>query len=152
MMLGLIIVVILVGLFCIQCGSETAHHRQPTVAAPDGSKTAVQTLRRLNPNGFIAEEDGLVCMIEDHTDPDGRMFRLEYISTPDGRHAVAYCRHSPWSNSTPHQLSGGLICIGPGGHNPVVRQSAYTLDHVVPRARFWCTAASVYHETGEFPQ
>ena len=124
----------------------------PAARRPLSSTRAYEILRRLNPNGLIGEENGCVCMIEDHTDPDGRMFRLEYQSTRDGRHAVAWCRHNPWGSvSDTHTTNGGLICVGPGGHGPRPASSRYNLEFVVTRARFWCTAISVYHETGNFP-
>ena len=121
-------------------------------AATPVKTVAFGIMRNFNSNGLIGVDNNNICMIEDHTDPDGRMFRLEYQSTPDGRRAVAWCRHNPWGSvSDLHTLRGGLICIGPGSHSPDPAQSPHDLDTVIRRARFWCTAISVYHETGEFP-
>ena len=67
----------------------------PVHQGPIENARAFQIMRRLNQNALTAIEGGCICMIEDHADPDGRMFRLEYQSTPDGRHAVAWCRPTP---------------------------------------------------------
>ena len=113
---------------------------------------ASRVLRRLNPHGLIGVEHGYICMIEDHADPDGRLFRLEYQSTPDGCHAAAWCRYNPWGTvNDVHTTHCGLICIGPRAHGPKPSSSKYDLEFVVSRARFWCIATSVYHETGSFP-
>lgn len=120
--------------------------------APSGTP-AFRVMQRMNPNGLIAAEGRWICMIEDHADPDGRMYRLEYQSTPDGRHAIAWCRHNPWGSVNDHHtLSDGLICIGSGAHSSNPANSQFDLETVILRARFWCTAISVYHETGEFPE
>jgi len=120
-------------------------------AGPVHETPAFRIMRQFNHNGLIGAEGRFVHMIEDHRDPDGRLYRLEYVSTRDGRHAIAYCRYKPWPNGSPHLLTGGLICIGPGGHNSDTASSSYGLQYVIPRARYWCTATSVYQETGEFP-
>jgi hypothetical protein len=118
-------------------------------------RRAFEAFRAANPNGLIGIDDGFVCMIEDHADPDGNMFRLEYRSTPDGQHATAWCHYSPWcdqgSMTEPHTTHGGLICVGPHAHNPSVKSSPYDVDFVLKRARYWCTAVTVFHETGSFP-
>lgn len=113
---------------------------------------AFQIMRRFNSNGLIVSEGDFICMVEDHADPDARLFRLEYQSTPDGRSAVAWCRYNPWGSvSDAHTTNGGLICIGPGAHGPQPNGSRFDLETAILRARFWCTAISVYHETGRFP-
>ena len=122
---------------------------------PDGFAAArcraEEVMLALNPNALVVIEQGLVCSIEDVRDPDGRLFRLEYQATGDAQHAIAWARHTPWPlDNAPHQI-GGLICIGVGGHGRDVAASPYTLSQVVPRARFWCIAVSVYFETGTFP-
>ena len=120
---------------------------QPVTSTP-----AFRVMRVFNPNGLIGVDDGNICMVEDCTDPDGRMYRIEYQSTPDARHAIAWCRYSPWGSvSQPHTINGGMICIGAGAHDSRPGHSRYDLETVIRRARFWCTAVSVYHETGEFP-
>jgi len=118
------------------------------------STAAFRVMRHHNPQGLIGVDNGVICMIEDHTDPDGRMFRLEYQSTPDGQHAIAWCRYSHWGNvdSERHISNGGVICVGPTAHTPTPAESDYDLDYVVPKARYWCTAISVFHETGHFPR
>ena len=101
-------------------------------------------LRGFNPKGLIGLENGFFCMIEDHADPDGRLFRLEYQSTPDGRRAVAWCRYNPWGSvHDMHTTSGGLICIGSSAHGPTPAYSSYDLNYVIPRARFWCTRIEI---------
>lgn len=125
---------------------------QGNAGQPLEQARAYQIMRRHNPNGMIGLEDRIVCMIEDHTDPDGRLFRIEYQSTSDGRHANAWVRHNPWGPVTDmHTINGGMICIGAGSHDSNPTRSPYDLETVITKARFWCIAISVYHETGEFP-
>jgi len=117
-------------------------------------------MHRLNPNALIGLENGTEIMIEDWSDPDGRIYRMEYQSTPDGLHAIAFCRFNPWGeqgNVTAgvsalqgHVFSDGSICMG-SGHSGSVRSSRYTLETVLQRGRFWCTAFSVFKESGRFP-
>lgn len=112
---------------------------------------AFEIVRRLNGNCLIGIEGQFVCAIEDHADDDGRIFRLEYQSTFDGRRAVAWCRYNPWGSvSDVHTTGGGLICLGTG-HSARPTASPFDLETAVLRARFWCTAVSVFHETGSFP-
>lgn len=113
---------------------------------------AFRILRRYNRNAIIGTERGIVCAIEDHADPDGRIFRIEYQGTPDGQHANAWVRHNPWGSiSDMHTINNGMICIGRGAHDANPRRSQYDLETVIKKARYWCTAISVYHETGDFP-
>ncbi len=120
---------------------------------------ASRIARGLNDNALIAFENGHVVAIEDHNDPDGRMYRLEYRSTQDGRHAVGYCLSNPWNRrerndgvgfSTGHVASDGFLCLGSRATRDVA-SSPFDLDYVIRRSRYWCTAFSVYKETDEFP-
>jgi len=113
-----------------------------------------------NRNALIGRDaDGAICMIEDWTDPDGRMYRMEYRSTPDGNHALAFCRHNPWGGgpnsgvnyATGHVNTDGLLCIG-NDHGSDYARSPYNLATVIMRGRYWCTGFSVLKETGSFPQ
>ena len=123
--------------------------------------TAELIMRRFNPNGLIGEDErGRVCLIEDCVDDpsDGRIYRIEIVATPDGRHALAYCRYNPWGAlnggeeyQTGHVDSSGFLCLGPDHRGKDVESSPYELSFVIKRARYWCTAFSVLKETGEFP-
>ena len=113
----------------------------------------------LNRNALIGVDNGEVAIIEDVTDPDGRMYRMEYRSTPDGRHATAFCRFNPWGDTpdagedpiSSHVFSDGSICMGEHHFGGNLHSSPYDLETVVTRARFWCTGFSVLKETGRFP-
>jgi hypothetical protein len=117
-------------------------------------------MHRANANALVGSEDGVVVMIEDCTDPDGRIYRMEYQSTPDGRHAAAFCRFNPWgrtpnagvSSVDGHVWEDGSLCMGSRHYGGSVDGSPYDLATVIQRARYWCTAFSVLKETGEFPQ
>jgi hypothetical protein len=122
--------------------------------------TAAETIRAANPNAFIAFEDGYVVALEDHADPDGRMFRIEYRATPDGQKAIAVCRYNPWQPEDPqagedyltaHVAPDGFLCLGEGHESHAVADSPFAIDFVIRRARFWCTGFSVLKETGSFP-
>lgn len=111
------------------------------------TSSATDTMQRLNPNRLWGRENGHEVFIEDWADPDGRMYRLEYQCDTNGRSATAYCRYNPWgSNPYPatqcHLYSSGQICLGSG---------TFDLETAVERARFWCTAYSVFRESGTFP-
>lgn len=117
--------------------------------------TACDTYDDFNAHGLIAvDRDDAVCMIEDVRDPDGRMYRLEYRSTYDGLHSNAFCRFSPWGafDDYPggHADDTGFICISANIARDY-RASGVPLNILIPRARYWCTAYSVFRETGEFP-
>lgn len=121
---------------------------------------AQDTMRQVNRNAMIDSEAGIDLMIEDFTDPDGRMYRMEYQSTPDGQHAAAFCRYNPWGgpphrggedNRFSHIFSDGSICMGKEHFGGTVSDSPYSLETVINRARYWCTAYSVYMEIGKFP-
>jgi hypothetical protein len=124
---------------------------------------AVRVMRALNPNALVAEENGIAIFIEEHWDgpDDRRLFKLEYQSTVDAKHAIAICRANPWSyKSSPnagihvtrgHCFQSGLLCLN-SNHATSARQSSMDLDTVVKRARYWCTAFSVLKETGKFPR
>ena len=112
----------------------------------------------LNPNALIGTEDSTAVMIEDVADPDGRMYRMEYQSTPDSRHATARCLSNPWGGKTggdsnplrSHIFSDGTLCMGRGRTS--LFGSPFDLADVIQRSRYWCTAFSVLKETGRFPQ
>ncbi len=120
----------------------------------------VRKMRTLNPNAVVGEEGDYVVVIEDFSDPDGRMFRLEYRATPDAGRAIAYCLHNPWGmEGNPcagegyfeaHVAEDGFLCLGAASVLQLER-SPYDLDYAVRRARYWCTAFSVFEETGVFP-
>jgi hypothetical protein len=118
----------------------------------DSVEAAHAIMRRLNKNAIIGREGVFACMVEDHADPDGRWFRLEYLSTGDGKRAIAICRYNPWGSvKEMHTVGNGVICVGPGGHVTNPHESRYSLRHVISRARLWCTLVSVYHESGSWP-
>ena len=108
---------------------------------------ASELMFRFNPNAFRGLEGGGHVYIEDHTDENGDMWRLEYRTDPDGRVARAFVLHNPWganpfSPQQSHLHSTGEICLA-GGDLP--------LETAVPRARYFCTAYSFFREHGEFP-
>lgn len=111
-----------------------------------------------NPNALISMEGSALVMIEDVADPDGRIYRMEYQCTPDGRHATARCLFNPWGGKTggednPHKshvFSDGRLCMGDGRTS--LFGSSFGLADVIQRTRYWCTAFSVLKETGRFPQ
>ncbi len=118
-------------------------------------------MQRFNRNAhFLSDDGGHLGFREDVTDPDGRMYQLGYISTRDGTRAVAYCLFNPWGGegrpnagvgyATAHCAGSGFLCLGETAVTNV-ESSPYSLDFVIQRARFWCTAFSVYMEQGEFP-
>jgi hypothetical protein len=114
---------------------------------PPRAPRALDIMRRLNRHAIWSREGGREVFIEDHRDPDGRWYRLEYQSDSQGRNAVAYCRYNPWGTNTygvhqSHLFPDGRICLGNGEFN---------LEAAVQRARFWCTAYSYLREHGTFP-
>jgi len=121
---------------------------------------AEQILMVLNPNALIGEENGRVCFIEDVTDLQGREYRMEIQSTPDGQHALGWCRfnpHGPTPNAgvpfvQGHCRDDGFLCLAPNQHGDKVETSPYDAAWCVRRARYWAIAFSVLKETGEFPQ
>ena len=130
----------------------TAHLKEVSVS------TASRTMRRFNRHAVVGiEADGTVVMIEDVTDSDGRMYRLEYRSTADGRRAVAYCRWNPWSPGrspnagvsygTGHVSSSGLICVGSKATSNLA-SSPYNLEFTIRRARYWCDLFSFFKQNG----
>lgn len=119
---------------------------------------AYQQMQEFNPNALVGRDGNVEIMIEDVSDPDGRLYRMEYQSTEDGRHAIAFCRYNPWGSpdggESPlrgHCFEDGLLCMGTR-HPRSPRESSDTLAAVIQRARYWCTAFSVLKETGNFPQ
>lgn len=122
---------------------------------------AEQIIKHFNSNAVVTKENGLIVMIEDVIDPDGRVYRIEYRSTPDGKRANGYCLFNPWGGRgnpnageefvPSHVASDGFLCLKPGS-SKVVEQSPYDLEFAIKRARYWCTGFSVLKETGTFPQ
>ena len=124
---------------------------------PQAPSAAQAIMNEANPNALTGTENGVEIMIEDVSDPDGRIYRLEYQSTADGRHAIAFCRFNPWGTlnggeayEVGHVDANGFLCVGKQSVK-TVRASPYDLRYVIQRSRFWCTAFSVLKETGEFP-
>lgn len=117
---------------------------------------AFQMMKSANPNALIGPDyDGSVAMIEDHTDPDGRMYRIELKSTPDACHAIAYCRYNPWGNNPysypdSHLKDNGFICLCQNA-TETLSNSPINLKDAISRARFWCTGYSYLREHGSFP-
>tara|TARA_B100001250_G_scaffold106858_1_gene90063 strand:- start:20 stop:415 length:396 start_codon:yes stop_codon:yes gene_type:complete len=122
-----------------------------------------EIMHRLNPNALKGRDPSNAVYIEDVWDceEDARIYRIEYVSTLDGKRAIAFCRSNPWdisvvncgySFSTGHVHEDGFICIGNDNYSRNVSDSQIDLETTVERARFWCLAFSVLKETGNFPQ
>ncbi len=121
---------------------------------------AKHIIRRHNRHALTAEEGDYLVAIEEVSDTDGRMYKLEYRSTPDGRRAVAFCLYNPWGGlGNPsagedylrgHVAEDGFICVGDGSDRRL-EASPFDLDFTIRRARFWCTAFSYLKEHGSFP-
>lgn len=122
---------------------------------------AADRIRANNTNALIAYENDLTIGIEHHTDPDGRLFTLEYAATHDGDHAVSFCRYSPWGplegNWVCHVNCSGLICTGNRIHHlsisdhasyDEVKHSPYDVDWIIARSRYWTAIYSYFRETG----
>ena len=112
-----------------------------------GIVEAQRIMRGLNPNALCGREDGEIVFIEDHADPDGRLYRLEYRSNPSGSQATAWCRYKPWPDKSYsvhqcHLFGNGQICLG---------NSPYTLNDAVKRTRYWAAAYSYLREHGTWP-
>lgn len=143
---------------------RTLHREVPLLSETTSvwNSVAAGVMRRLNPQALIAEEDGGAVFIEEHwdSDVDQRIYRLEYRSTFDAQHAIAYCLFNPWSRENGpsagvsvhqgHVFANGLLCLS-SNHTETVRRSSQDLLTTVKRARYWCTAFSVLQETGTFP-
>lgn len=121
---------------------------------------AANIMRSFNRHALISEDDGVVTMIEDVMDDPGdrRWFRLEIRSTPDAGRAIAYCLHNPWGGrnggaeyTQGHVAEDGFLCLGSEHRDRELSSSPYSLEYVIRRARYWCTAHSAFQETGEFP-
>lgn len=145
----LIVVAIIAGALWLLARSS----RTPAPVAHEAGGTparAVVLMEQLNPRAVHAREGGREVFVEDVSDPDGRMYRVEYQCDAHGRKAVAYCRHNPWGSSThsyheSHLRGDGFLCIGPGVHDT---ESPYDLEYAVLRTRFWCGAYSFFREHG----
>jgi hypothetical protein len=129
------------------------------LAPPDCA--AREVMLELNPHAFLALEGDELVALEDAWDcpDDGRLYRLEYRSTLDGRRAIAYCRSNPWDRRRVqagqplhacHVFDDGLLCLGTD-HARAPARSPRDLRETVLRSRFWCTGFSVLMETGQFP-
>lgn len=100
--------------------------------------------------------------LEDYSDTDGRLYRLEYISTLNGKHALGYVRHNPWSPSDPsagladyqvHVYPNGAICLGKGFHTrKEYANSPFDMDYVIKRSRLWTNCFSYYQGAGRWPK
>jgi len=124
---------------------------------------AHEQMRAMNPNALSAREGEHLVFIEDWRDPDGRDYRIEYRTTPDGDRAVAYCLSNPWGPEDDpsagedyyeaHVADNGFICLGNDARRSLDR-SPYDLEFAVRRARYWCTAFSAFKESDdeEFPE
>jgi hypothetical protein len=100
-------------------------------------------------------------IIFDVKDADGRPYRLEVQSTPNGRNAIAFVVHNPWTtkNEGPnagtsyedgHVAENGFICLGEHHTSQDLLDSPYPVDFALKRAVFWTTLFSYFMETGEF--
>ena len=115
-------------------------------------------MRQFNSNALIAREEDYIIMIEDVMDPDGRIYRIEYRSTPDAQRAIAFCIYNPWGDKNGgesyrkgHVANNGFLCLGPDHGDKELKNSPYDLKYAILRGRFWCTGFSVLKETGSFP-
>jgi hypothetical protein len=116
-------------------------------------------MHEANPHAAIGEENDLIKMVQEVSDLEGRLYKLEIVSTKDASHANAYCLWNPWGESpnagesynVGHVKDTGLLCLGKGTTENVL-ESPFTLDFVLPRAAFWVTGFSVLKESGHFPQ
>ena len=109
---------------------------------------ARDTMFRLNQRAFVARDGEQECFIEDVTDADGRMYRIEYRCNPSGRKALAYCLFNPWPAAAipitdSHLMSNNSICTSARAH-----QGGDDLEYTVARARFWCNGYSFLREHG----
>ena len=120
---------------------------------------AIRLMKAANPRALIAMEGEFAVMIEDVLDdklPQGKLYRIEYKSTPDANHSAAYCVWWPHGPITTipaahvHLRDGrGWICIGHGASS-VVTDSSIDLDVCIKRARYWVMAMSYFKQTGQF--
>jgi len=126
-------------------GARMHTDARPAHGGPD---EAMRKMLELNPNTLCFKENNKSVFLEDHTDPDGRLFRLEYMCDENGRVTKAYVRHNPWPPADVAigntHLMGDEICIGPRSH----AQDGYDLADTVLRARHWCGCYSLLREHG----
>jgi len=102
----------------------------------------------LNPHVLADSENGWEVFIEDVTDPDGRMYRLEYRCKRSGQSARAHCVYNPWpaaplALTDSHLMPDRSICTSEQTH-----RGGDDLEYTVARARFWCTGYSFLREHG----
>lgn len=101
-------------------------------------------IKRLNPKAVVGRDPslpGLIIGIEDVI-VDNRIFRLEYRSTEDGKHANAYILYNPFGHETldpriTHLESDGQLCLDSNSTKNTYR-SPYSLERTIKRARYWC--------------
>lgn len=139
-----------------------AAHRSPPRAAPQQQTEpdcpAVSIMKSFNENMLIGEDGQFIVGIEDHYDePGGKLYRIEFQATRDGRHANAWVRYNPWDPNRPnagcdyhegHVNSEGFLCLSAATTHDTAN-SGFDLDFAIKRARFWCTAFSYWQETGD---
>lgn len=118
-----------------------------TASLGSGRTEAQRIMRGLNRHVLCGQDGGEMVFIEDHSDPDGRMYRLEYRTDPGGTQATAWCRYKPWPNKyykirECHLFGSGEVCLG---------NRAYNLHDAVKRARYWASAYSYLREHGSWP-
>jgi hypothetical protein len=110
--------------------------------------SAHEIMLSLNPHALAGRENGWEVFIEDVTDADGRIYRLEYRCKRSGRSARAFCLYSPWPPASlpltdSHLMPDRSICTSAQAH-----RGGDPLDYAVARARFWCTGYSFLREHG----
>ncbi len=114
----------------------------------------------MNAAARIAVERGVITMTEEVDDSDGRRYRIKVCSTPNGRHAVAWCLSNPWdprrlnagrSYWDGHVDKDGFICLGNDSRRGLT-VSPFTVKFAVLRARYWCIGFSAFMESGVFPE
>jgi len=101
-------------------------------------------IKRLNPRAIIGRDPafpGLIIGIEDVI-VDNKIFRLEYRSSEDGKHANAYLLYNPFGPETldpriTHLESDRHLCLDSRSTKDTYN-SPYDLERTIKRARYWC--------------
>ena len=119
---------------------------------------AESIIREFNGKALVAVENNYMVFIEDCKDLNGKLYRIEYRSTPDGEKSIAYCIKNPWGDKNGkekyekgHVAEDGFLCLGPKHTDKSLQNSPYHLKYVIERVRYWCIGFSVLKETGSFP-